>query len=268
MPKVRANGVLLSYEQQGQGEPLILIPYLAADHAFYAFQLADYSKHFTCIALDLRGTGESEGPDEPHSTENLAADVAGFMQELGIERAHIFGLSLGAAVGMWVAATHPQKVKSLSLHSAWPKSDPYLKTVVRGWQTAAKSLPSVADMVVESIFPWCFTPELYADKPDHIEALANFVRGRPHQSLGAFLHQSNAVIAHDALSHLHEIAAPTQVTFGKHDMVTSTRFAQSLTSAISQSELTVFDRCAHAPIYEDIETFNACTLSFLKGRCG
>ena len=54
MPKVRAGNVTLNYEQQGGGPPLILIPYLAADHACYAFQVQAYSQHFTCICLDLR----------------------------------------------------------------------------------------------------------------------------------------------------------------------------------------------------------------------
>jgi hypothetical protein len=46
MPKMRANNITLNYEQQGSGEPLILIPYLAADHACYAFQVAEYAKQF------------------------------------------------------------------------------------------------------------------------------------------------------------------------------------------------------------------------------
>ena len=63
MPKVNANGITINYERQGSGEPLVLIPYLAADHACYAFQVADYAKHFTCFSLDLRGTGASDKPD-------------------------------------------------------------------------------------------------------------------------------------------------------------------------------------------------------------
>src|SRR5438874_11361190 len=120
MPKIKANNISMHYEQQGTGEPLILIPYLAADHACYAFQVAEYAKHFTCISVDLRGTGESDNPDSPYSTEVLADDIAAFLQAKQIEKAHISGLSLGAAVGMWLAAKYPDKVKSLSLHSAWP----------------------------------------------------------------------------------------------------------------------------------------------------
>ena len=264
MPTVTANGISMHYEQQGTGEPLILIPYLAADNACYAFQVADYAKHFTCISIDPRGAGESDKPEGTYSTELFAGDVAAFMQAIGVARAHVSGLSLGAATGLWLAAKHPDRVKSLSLHSAWPKSDPFLKTVLEGWQTMAKGLGSVTDMIIQGIFPWCFTPELYAAKPDYIGQLADFVRGRPAQPLDAFLRQSNAVIAHDALAQLSRITAPTQITFGRHDMVTSTRFADALTGGIRDSELTVFESCAHAPIYESVAEFNEKTLGFLE----
>ena len=59
MPKIQAGSITMNYEQQGSGESLLLIPYLAADYACYAFQVADYSKHFTCISVDLRGTGST-----------------------------------------------------------------------------------------------------------------------------------------------------------------------------------------------------------------
>src|SRR5258705_7444267 len=132
MPKIKANDININYDQQGSGEPLILLPFLAADHACYAFQVAEYSKHFTCISLNLRGTGESDDPGSPYTTEILADDVAAFMQALSIPKAHLTGLSLGAVVGMWVAAKYPSQVSSLSLHSAWPKTDEYLKRVVEG----------------------------------------------------------------------------------------------------------------------------------------
>src|SRR5438132_412531 len=130
MPKVKANNLAINYEEQGTGEPLILIPYLAADHACYAFQVAEYAKHLTCISLDLRGTGESDNPEGGYSTQTLADDVAGFMQALGIAKAHVAGLSLGAATGLWLAAKYPERVKSLSLHSAWTKTNPFIRTVV------------------------------------------------------------------------------------------------------------------------------------------
>jgi pimeloyl-ACP methyl ester carboxylesterase len=264
MPKVYANGITINYERHGEGEPLLLIPYLAADNACYAFQVAEYAKQFTCISLDLRGTGETDKPLGNCSMELFADDVAAFMQAIGVERAHVTGLSLGAATGLWLAAKHPQRVKSLSLHSCWTTSDPFLKTVVEGFRTIAKGLGSVTEMIIQGIFPWCFTPELYAARPDYIDQLAAFVRGRPQQPLDAFMSQSGAVISHDASEQLVRIQAPTQITFGRHDLVTSTRFADPLKDGIKNSELLIFETCSHAPIYESVAEFNKKTLAFLN----
>jgi pimeloyl-ACP methyl ester carboxylesterase len=268
MPYVRVNSIEVYYEVQGEGEPLVLIPYLAADQACYAFQVADYAKRFTCYTVDLRGAGLTGKPEGEYSTELFADDVAAFIRAVGIESAHVSGLSLGAATGMWLAAKHPSLVKSLSLHSGWTATDPYLKAVVQGWQTIARQLGNTTDMVIQGIFPWCFTPELYAARPEYVDSLADFVRGRPMPPVDAFLRQSDAVLAHDATSVLGLIEAPTQVTFGRHDAVTSVRFAAPLTGAIKDTELVVFEDCAHAPLYENVAEFNAKTMDFLVRHSG
>jgi len=266
MPKVKANNLSLNYEQQGSGEPLILIPYLAADNACYTFQVAEYAKHFTCISIDLPGTGESDKRTSDYSTEDLADDVAGLVKALNIPSAHIAGLSLGAAIGLWLAVKYPEKVKSLSVYSGWTKTDPFIKTVLEGWQITARALGSVPEMVIQSIFPWCFTPQLYAEKPEYLQALSDFVRSRPEQSVADFILQSNAVIGHDVEEHLGRISAPTQITFGSHDIVTSTRFARPLTENIRKSKVVIFEECAHAPMYEKVDEFNQRTLAFLKSN--
>ena len=264
MPKIKVNDITMNYDQQGSGEPLILIPYLAADFACYAFQVAEYAKHFTCISVDPRGAGETDKPEGSYSMELFADDVSGFMQAIGVDRAHIFGLSLGPAVGMWVAAKYPEKVKSLSIHSGWTKTDQFMRPVVESWQVLAKALGSVTEMIITGIFPWCFTPDLYVNQPEYIQSLAAFVRSRPEQPVDAFIRQSEAVLAHDVESQLSKITAPTQITFGRRDLLTSTRFAEPLQSKIKDSELVVFEDCAHAPIYEKVEEFNQKSLDFLK----
>jgi pimeloyl-ACP methyl ester carboxylesterase len=64
------------------------------------------------------------------------------------------------------------------------------------------------------------------------------------------------------------INAPTQITFGRNDMVTSTRFADAMKNGIKRSELLVFESCSHAPIYESVNEFNQKTLSFLSRYTG
>src|SRR5512133_3382012 len=216
MPRVDVDGLAINYDVQGKGEPLLLIPYTSADHACWAFQLPAYSEHFSCIALDLPGTGESDKPGGPYTTEVYADQVAAFLGAIGVDRAHVAGVSLGAAVGMHLAARHPGRVRSLSLHSAWDASDLYLTTVVELWRTVASTMPTVADTVIQAIFPLCFTPEMYVSRPEFADTLADFVRGRPAQPLDAFLAQTEAAMAHDVSPVLGEIGASSLITVGAH----------------------------------------------------
>src|SRR3954449_2556344 len=100
MPLAAVDGLSVNYDVQGEGEPLLLLPYLSADHACYAFQLPAYTEQFTCIEIDLPGTGESDKPPGPYSTEAYAEQVAGFFGSIDVEAAHVAGVSLGAGVAM------------------------------------------------------------------------------------------------------------------------------------------------------------------------
>jgi pimeloyl-ACP methyl ester carboxylesterase len=271
MSRVQVDDLTISFDVQGDGDPLLLIPYLSADHACYAFQLPAYAEHFSCIAIDLPGSGESDKPPGPYSTARYADQVAAFLDAIGVEHAHIAGVSLGAAVGMHLAARHPGRVRSLSLHSAWDTSDRYLKAVVEVWRTLASTLPTAADVVVQGIFPLVFSPEMYVDRPELVEKLADFVRSRPAQPLDAFVAQTEAVLTHDAGPVLGEIGVPSLITVGAKDLVTSPRIAERLKHRIAGSELVVFEHLSHAGLHEDPETFNRATLDFLlrqpsKGR--
>jgi pimeloyl-ACP methyl ester carboxylesterase len=262
MPQVMVDGLTINYDVQGEGEPLLLIPYTSADHACYAFQLPADTEHFSCVAIDLPGSGESDKPAGPYSTVGYADQVAGFLSAIGIERAHVAGISLGAAVGIHLSARHPDRVRSLSLHSGWHATDRFLETVVEQWRTMASALPTVADVVIQGLFPWCFTPAMYNDRPEFVSTLIDFVRSRPAQPVEAFLAQTDAVLAHDASGVLDQVDVPTLITMGAHDVVCS-RFAESLNGGIRGSELVVFEHLSHAGLHEDPETFNRVTLDFL-----
>jgi pimeloyl-ACP methyl ester carboxylesterase len=174
----------------------------------------------------------------------------------------VAGMSLGAAIGIHLAARHPDRVRSLSLHSGWHATDRYLENIVEQWRTMATALPSVADVVIKGLFPWCFTPEMYNDRPEFISTLVDFVRSRPAQPVEAFLAQTDAVLAHDASAVLDHVDVPTLITMGARDAVCA-RFAEPLNRGIRGSELLAFDHLSHAGLHEDPETFNRATLDFL-----
>ena len=141
MPKIRANDITHELRAAGQrASRCSSSPILRRTTPATPFRCADYAKQFTCISVDPRGAGETDKPAGPYSTELFADDVAAFSARIGIERAHVAGLSLGAATGLWLAAKYPERVKSLSLHSGWtrratPSSRPWCRAG-RRWPRA------------------------------------------------------------------------------------------------------------------------------------
>lgn len=264
MPRIQINGTTIHYESQGEGQPIIMVPFLTADHACFAFQLPAYAAHFCCYAVDLRGSGQSGRGDGECTMPQFVDDIAAFIDSIDADKVHIMGYSLGGAVAMSFAGTYPDKVLSLSLHSTWPRSDPYLQAVVKSWQVVATALEDVCETAISAIFPWCFTPERYASDPAFIASIIDFTRGRPAQGVADFLDHSTAVIQHDALDILTHVQAPTQITFGQQDVITSTRFVGPMVGAIPHAEVELFENCSHAPFLEDAADFNARTLAFLN----
>jgi pimeloyl-ACP methyl ester carboxylesterase len=263
MPVVNVEGLRINYEAVGDGEPLLLIPALGADVNCFALQVPDYARHFTCISVDLPGAGASDALPGPSSTVGYADHMAAFLDAIGIEPAHVSGLSLGSAVATHLAARHPDRVRSLTLSSTWDVTDALMRVRIENWCALARALPSVTDALILGVFPWCFTPEMYAERPEFVAQIEAFTRSLTPQSLNGFLGQADAVLGHDASRALGQISAPTLITFGARDQVTSTRFVDPLREGIPHAELVVFDHLGHAGLNEDPDAFTDATLEFL-----
>ena len=108
--------------------------------------------------------------------------MAAFLEAIGVERAHVAGVSLGAAVGTHMAVRHPARVRSLSLHSAWDATDPFLRTLLESWMTLERECRPVGRRrELGRIFPGgagaVLTPEMYAERPDFVAGLDDFCGG-------------------------------------------------------------------------------------------
>jgi pimeloyl-ACP methyl ester carboxylesterase len=98
MPTVKVGDINMYYEIHGQGEPLLLIMGLGSDLTGWMFQTPEFSKRYAVIAFDNRGVGRTDAPDMPYSVRMMADDAIGLMDVLGIDKAHILGLSMGGFI--------------------------------------------------------------------------------------------------------------------------------------------------------------------------
>lgn len=109
------NGINLYYESHGKGEPLLLIEGLGYSSWMWYRQIPEFAKKYRVIAFDNRGVGLTDKPDSEYTIELMADDAASLLLSLGIESAHVLGVSMGGYIAQSLATRHPDKVKSLIL---------------------------------------------------------------------------------------------------------------------------------------------------------
>ncbi len=260
MPTIEANGVALHVEQAGSGDDVICISGLADEGACWVDQVAGLSDRWRITTFDNRGVGRSAAPDGEYRITDFAADTAALMDELGIERAHVLGSSMGGAIAQELALAHPAKVRSLVLNGTYCRGDHFFREVIRSWQWAARKSDTLRDFL-NVVNLWCFSPRIYNEGIME-EWLTEAAASEHAQSVDAFVRSADALIAHDSADRVGSIAVPTLVTVGELDLCLPERFSRELVERIPGAQLRVIAANGHQPFQEDPEAYNAILAEF------
>ena len=262
MPYINTNGIKMYYEEKGSGEPLILIMGFGAPGSLWELHANEYSKHFRCIMIDNRGVGNSDQPIGPYSSEMMASDVAGLMDELNIESCRVAGISMGGTIAQSLALNHPNKVKSMVLISTWGKFDKYAISVYENLIKLRK-VCDPADFM-ELIQLWIFATDYFEKNIKDLKQGQIDARNNPNpQSENGFDGQLNACMSHDSINDLNKINIPTLIVVGENDIFTPLAFSLTLHEKILNSKILRIPRTGHACHWEDLELFNNETTKFL-----
>jgi 3-oxoadipate enol-lactonase len=265
VPFLDANGIRTFYRSVGDGPPLLLIAGNGMEHTTFDEQLASFGRHFRCIVYDLRGIGQSDVPQSGYTTIDMARDAFALLDGLGIERAHVAGYSLGGAIGQHMAATAPQRVRTLSLYSSFDRPDPYLRL---RYDLLLKILLESSPQM------WAMFTAFSAFGPEYINAHDAEVRdeiarrekrwasgGAPSKT-GLAGHY-RAILDHDATDRLAFIRCPTWIAVGSQDPVTPPSYSERLHAAIAGSRLEIFPDRPHRILNFGAERFTERALAFL-----
>ena len=261
------TGVDVYYEVEGAGDPLLLIMGTSADHTTWAAQVEAYRDHYTVITYDARGTGQSTHPSdvENYSMRILADDAAALLDSLGVQRAHVSGLSLGSATAQEMAVNHPAKVATLQLHCTWGRSDEWFIRMIETLEVHI--LHDDPAGYIRAGLLWVASPTFINDQPDDVEAFERgFIVDNPHPpSKAGLLGHFHADKTHDALGRLGSIDVPTLITSGEVDWQVPTRYGLDVQRAIPGSTMHVFrgPHSSHIAFHEMVDEWNAFTLGWL-----
>lgn len=248
-----------AFSVEGEGEPLVLIHGIGASRASFAGLIPHLKREFRCISYDLRGHGASPVPKPPYTLDDLVEDLEALRKELGIEKAHFAGHSLGGMIGPAYARRYPQHVLSVGLYStaAFRTEDDSAK--VKGVVAAmrAKGIPQVLETLKDR---W-FTPEFAERKPDVISRrMQQVIDTDPDVFLSVF-----DIYAETEMSPwLHDVTQPCLVLTGENDGGCNPRLNGQIAAALPDSELVILPVLRHAILLEAADQVAPPVLDFLR----
>jgi pimeloyl-ACP methyl ester carboxylesterase len=246
MPFAKRAGLRLHWELSGDARaPTIFLVRGLSRSSRYWYDLRPIlEKSYRVLVMDNRGVGKSDAPRPGFSTIDMAEDCAAVLEDAGVERATVFGISLGGMVVQHLALRHPHRVERLVLGAtrmggkdAEPSPYPAIAVLLKAaWL-------SVADQI-RTTTPWVLDEEHLKKRPQVIDEWISIAESEPRNRL-AILGQLLAAARHDTSAHLHRVAAPTLVVTGDRDRLIPMGNSTRIAKAIAGSKLHVLPGAGH-----------------------
>jgi pimeloyl-ACP methyl ester carboxylesterase len=264
--EVQSNGQTLYWESYGEGKPFVLVMGIGYDSTLWGLhQVPFFSEHFKTIIFDNRDVGRSSKATKAYTITDMADDVAGLMDGLGIERTHMLGLSMGAMIAQEFAIRYPGKLEKLVLTgtgaaTARSKFDP-----ISIW-SYVKTQDTNGLMFAAEQFIWLFS-ESFNRNHEAVDQTLQMLASNPNPvTPEAYQRQAEAYIKHDTLDRLNQVTAPTIVIAGEQDRLTPPWICREVADAIPNAKykLIMGAGSSHVLPLERPDDFNQAVLSFLQ----
>ena len=259
MPYTDNSGVKLYWEERGQSDPLLLIMGLGYTHDMWHRTAPIVSRRYRTISFDNRGVGLSDVPPGHYPMATMAADAAAVMDSAGIERAHVFGISMGGMIAQEFALQHPDRVRSLILGCTTHGGS---EAVVADREVIstlnARGLMSVEEGI-HSMIPFIY------DRSTPLERIEEDleIRRRTFPTVEGYFAQLQGVLAFESLSRLSQLKVPTLVIHGESDRLIPPENGRRLARFIDGAKLVMLENASHIFPTDQPEVSHQAILSFL-----
>ena len=249
---VKVDGQTIAYRQAGKGVALVLLHGFLCDSRCWRHQLSHLSDQFRVVAWDAPGAGSSSDPPNTFTTANYVHCLAGFLDAIGIERAHVLGLSWGGILAQEFYRLHAKRFHSLILadtYAGWRGSLP--ETI---WKERLATCLQDASGPPEALDAK-FVPGLFTDAaPQHLRDEISAIVAEFHPVGFRLMSLSSAEV--DTRSLLPSLDVATMVLWGNDDRRSPLQVAEQLHAAIPGAELAIVPNAGHLSNMEQPDVFN------------
>jgi pimeloyl-ACP methyl ester carboxylesterase len=258
------SGVKIVYESRGAGPALVCCHAFAVDRNMWLPQLAHFARTHLVVTFDQRGSGESDHPvpavgaPDPYTVDAFAEDLRGVLDDLGIRRARILGLSMGGATAIRFATRWPERVEGLVLASTMASRLP--EELI---ERARRVEEVLARDGLREAFRFYFGGSLFKQVPrdSRSDAILDMyaARATPHGFLGCY---AVTIDRPSMIEKLARIQAPTLILVGERDTLYLEE-AESMASRIPNARKVIMKGLGHAMSVENPEAFAEEVTGFL-----
>jgi 3-oxoadipate enol-lactonase len=258
MTKVHANGIDICYEISGNGPTVTLSHSLSTDLTMWDELATALANRFTVLRYDTRGHGGSSAPAGAYGFAQLAGDVAGLLDTLGIERTHFVGLSMGGMIAQYFALACPQRLERLVIASSSSRTPPQAAAL---WdeRIAVARAQGMRAHVEPTLGRW-FTAGYRAAHPEVMARIGRLIEATP---VAGYAGCGEAIRRLDLTQRLGAIRAPALVIVGADDPGTPPAMSEAIAGAVPGARLQVIPAASHLCCIEQAQAFNRLVLDFL-----
>ena len=265
MPHARVNGIELYYEETGEGTPLVFSHEFAGSHESWEPQVRFFARRYRVITYNHRGYPPSAVPDDPaaYSEEHLVADLRALLDHLGIERAHVAGLSMGGAVALKFGIGHPERCIGVVVAGAGSGADDHEEWVRTGLATARR-FETEWEIVAGEYARGPARVQLQRKDPRGWREFADlFLKHSPQGSANTFRGvQLKRRTVYQVENELRTMQPPVLIMVGDEDEPCLNP-ALFMKRRIPNAGLVIFPKSGHAINLEEPDLFNRAVLDFL-----
>lgn len=259
MAFVENQGAKIYWDEQGHGEPVLLIMGLAYPSQMWYRARPLLASRYRTLALDNRGIGRSDIPPGPYPITQMASDAAAVLDAAGVESAHVFGVSMGGMIAQELALQYPARVRSL-----------ILGCTAAGGPTAVRAEPEAIHMLMsrekmspeqaaEAAVPFIYAPTTSRERIDEDIAIRRPWFPKPE----AYAAQLQGIFGWESYSRLGQIAAPTLVIHGESDRLIPPGNANLIAERIPGAKLVMIPRAGHLFFTDQPDVAHCAIMDFL-----
>ncbi len=242
--KIDINGVKIYYEIRGEGHPLLMIMGLSANSSWWPPELLDeLADKYMVITFDNRGTGQSTASEDPFTVESMADDAVALLNSLGVDKAHILGISMGGMIAQELTLKYPERVGRLVLCATAPGgAETVLDEEIIGEMVQSNFLPPKER--VKFTLKVLFTESFVAENPEMVDDYLKRISRYPMEP-AYIMRQTEAVTSFSSYSRLGEIKAPTLIIGGMDDRLLPPENSRMIAEKIPDAQLLLLENTAH-----------------------